>query len=216
MSVEPSARALVTVEEAARLLGGGDLDLGSEQTVNTLRELINEASAYVHLDTGREFVWPAELYETSEERTFSYTPGYPTQIGDVQEVISLELNGVAVNAADYLLLPSHPSPGEPFTAVQFGPGVSLRTPAWPSYHYPSDVLTIDAVWGWPAVPDAVKRACKLIVEAWYPLAGQVTSDTFDDLSPVPGITTVGAQSRSFAIPLAAEQILSRYRRVNVI
>lgn len=214
MAVEPSARALVTVEEMALVLR--DVDLDDDDTVDTIQTLINEASDYIHVDTGREFVWMQELYEATEIRTLAFTYGDVVPIGDVQEIDTVTINGVEVDAADYLLVPTGGPPDYTVAQLQINPALTVSAVAWPSQFYPRDVMTVEGTWGFAEVPDSVKRACKIIVESWYPLSGQVTSDSFDEFGTSAGVTTLGGQSRTFAVPLAAEQILSRFRRINRI
>jgi hypothetical protein len=86
-----------------------------------------------------------------EERV--YTPhynrfdrAYTVEIDDVQDVTGLTVtaaDGTEVAAADYTLLPRNaPQKGKPYERIQFAtdPGE----------------ITISALWGWTAVPSAVK------------------------------------------------------------
>jgi glutaredoxin len=214
MPVEPSDRALVTLQEAARYIR--DVDIEDEETADTLQELINEASDFIHLDTGREFIWTHGLYESSETRTVPFVFGQHINIGDLREIDAISLNGTALAETDWSLSTAPGYSIYPPRLLALAPTVAATTVAWPSTFYPQDILEIEGTWGFETVPDIIKRACKLIVESWWQRDIQVTSDSYDDEGGGLGFETTTVADRTFVIPLAAEQILSRFRRLAVL
>lgn len=84
-------------------------------------------------------------------------------IDDLAEVptsvaMDLDRDGVyetTLSAADYELLPRNAPLGpeaEPYTAIELSPGGKYA--AWP----PAVRVRVRGIWGWPAVPAAIKRA----------------------------------------------------------
>jgi hypothetical protein len=138
-------------------------------------------------------------------RTFVSTDTYGLVVPDIASTADLVIvnNGATLTAADYQL---EISPGVP------GPvGVDGRT--WPYsriirlsgwWHVPTDgkaTVSITARWGWPAVPDEVKLATKLLARDYL-----LARDTGF------GIVQVGDFSRRVAGNGVVSDLLAPLRR----
>jgi hypothetical protein len=125
---------------------------------------LKAVSRYIEARAGRFFNKDA----AAVARTI--IPGYGGAILDVGDIAALTDLSVVVDqsatgsfsgltpldASKYQLLPLNATLGpEP------KPYTQLFIPSWSTaYHWsPSAPVQVTAIWGWPAVPDAIKRAC---------------------------------------------------------
>lgn len=220
MAVDPSPRALITVEEAADLIRELTLN-GNTDTVQTL---VNQASELCHEYTKREFVWKGAAFtgdgttpieQTESVRRFD-VPGWHRgrvfEIGDASEVTAVSLNDSVVDASEWLALPLFErEPWEPFTQIRFE---SLSF-TWAPVSTPLAKLEVTAVWGFPIVPERVKRACQVMVEADWQRDIQQTSDSYDEEVAGVGFASTALRDRTFAMPFKARQLLDQFRAVTV-
>jgi hypothetical protein len=215
MPVDPSDRALITIDEAAELIVDADPD--DETTADTLQTLINEASDYIHLRTSREFVWVHDQYTDTETRLIPIERwgGY-INVGDIQEIDVVTLNGSELTTDDWMLANAPGYSIYPPKVLSLSPTLSPAAVAWPQAHYPAHLLEIEGVWGFAEIPPIIKRACKRTVETWYQKDVQVTSDSYDDTAGGIGFAPVTVADRTFVVPLDVEQILAKFERIGII
>lgn len=119
---------------------------------------------------------------TSQARTFEPQGSSRLKLGDFNDLVSIttlktDASGDGVyettwTASDYQLLPLNPQ-----AAPETRPYTEIR--AVGSYTFPSpssgarrDLIEITGVWGWPAVPWAIKQAARVLAADTYALKGE--------------------------------------------
>lgn len=109
---------------------------------------------------------------------------------------------VTLTVADDLdLLPLNREPSQPIEQLGFRP--SAPAPA------SGQLVRVVGRWGWPEVPEDVERACILTVRSWLRAEAASSAEYgYDEggrvVAPVP--------QGGWMLPIAAKQLLSRYRR----
>lgn len=159
---EPADRALCSIEDAKAYVPGlRDQDASAIEP--RLLRLIEAESAYMHTRAGREFTprrtnpdvrsFDVGAYEVSENAV---------DIGDLANdsglVVSLKmLDGTLVQtltASQYVLLPREREPWEPYGRIWLPQ--EIASPATLAEGY---VLEMTGNWGFPVIPDDLRREC---------------------------------------------------------
>ena len=109
------------------------------------------------------------FYRTTGTRTFTPTGAYRVFVDDLVTVTSVKTDTAGAGtytttwtASDYQLLPVNPSAGpetRPYTSLKAVGSYTFPTPCGPSAR--ADTVQIVGVFGWPAVPAAVKQAAAI-------------------------------------------------------
>lgn len=148
MAWEPDYAA--TSEVAAYLRIGDDIDDAQLALATT------SASRAVDHATNRQFGQVASAEERQYDGEWSPRHGlYMCRIDDVQDLtgLTVTVSDAAVASSGYRLLPVNAAAkGRPYERI----GVTALTQ--PSVGYGPGYITVDAVWGWSAVPDTIKQA----------------------------------------------------------
>lgn len=196
-------RNYCTVEELKSRLGVNDTTDDFE-----LRLAVDSASRWIDSHTGRSF------YRISETRTYAPSEAWCLEVGDLVSVTTLKTDmdadgtfEVTWSASDYELNPvnSNSYPEQwPYTAIV---AVS-QTHYFPvPYRSPSrtHLVQVAGVFGWPAVPAAVKQAALTLATDHFKLKGAAFGIAgSSDYGPL----RVGTNS-------AVRAMLDRYRLVGV-
>lgn len=127
---------------------------------------VSAASRGIDARTGRRF----SADTSASSRTFyTLSPAFLT-VGDFLELSSVSwlYNGALTDfKAELALVPSPPlKAGPPWGALRTVPDNTTGTglTALPSS---SSTITVTAKWGWPAVPDAVKQAARILAARYF-------------------------------------------------
>lgn len=200
----------VTIDEVKAQLG---IDLSDTADDLELTDACYAASRWIDEYTERFF-----YQTTSEARTFVPGDLWCLKLPEFCDLVSVDTfktdsggDGTFETTwatSDYQLLPVNPSAraeSRPYTAVK---AVGSRTFPWivPGVAARDDLVQITGVWGWPAVPYAVKQAARLIAAEMYRIKD----------APL-GVAGEG----EFAIPIntttqRAKSLLGPYRRNAVL
>lgn len=196
-------RNYCTVEELKSRLGISDTNDDFE-----LRLAVDSASRWIDTYTGRTF------YRLAETRTFVPYEPWCLEVGDLVSLTTLKTDmdadgtfEVTWSASDYELNPVNPNAGPqqwPYTTI-VAVGQTHYFPV--PYRSPSrqHLVQVAGVWGWPAVPAAVKQAALALATDHLKLKGAAFGIAG---SSEYGPLRVGTNS-------AARAMLDRYRLVGV-
>jgi hypothetical protein len=163
-----SSRALITLDYAKEYLKTRASDEGED---DLLIELINAASTEIHNLAGREFKprgtnpqtrafdVPASWYGTwplfrSREFFVGDLAAFPTDV---------KINGTSINLAAVTALPRVREDWQPFSHLRLDNTI-LLTPTLTTYRYA--LVEVTGTWGFPAVPENIKQACRVTVAHW--------------------------------------------------
>lgn len=161
-------RALCQEADAHRLIPGYKPSDGPNDSII---ELINAESAYMHGRRSREFV--ARVTNPATHRFDLGTAEVSertVEIGDLASVVALvvtikQIDGTAVQvvaAADYVLLPREREPAYPYTNIWFPWTSASPAPLAAGY-----VLEVNGTWGFPSIPDDLRQECARNVAAKF-------------------------------------------------
>jgi len=172
---ELAATALCTDEDVRAYLGIKTDDLSDEDR-NTIIRLCNAAS---------------ETYTTESQRIWKLDPALPTirlyrldsfdiQVGRLRVDDCTSITAVGVGdfrsplgpqplAADSAWYAWQEEPGYPISAIVFAEGLNLIS---------GQVVSVDAEWGWPAVPQSVRQDVILTTAEWFARDVEKFSATF--------------------------------------
>jgi len=187
------------------------LETTSTASDAALAQLITQASSALADFAGREYVGPV----AAEARLFSvdgWDTDYGIPVGDLRTaagitaaaLIAADGTSTALTPATALsALPLYRPAGSPAERVRFAGGT---TPASGS------TLSITALWGWPEVPEYVKRAAILTVNAW----SRRSPAAWDAVEAEDGRMLYPSSPDGWALPMAAKQLLSRDRRRGIV
>jgi hypothetical protein len=172
MPAELSPRALISLADAKAYC-----KLTTNAIDDQVTGLINAASEEVHELAQREIVaanaeWsgagrdpsaPADLEILPELRTWDLS-GFDWRrrdlwIEDLQEIVSVSLDGVTVSGANYTLRRDGRDSWRPFERIRFGPNVGLVS-------LPG-LVAVTGRWGFPEIPEALKQSTREIVREKY-------------------------------------------------
>lgn len=197
----PITNGYATLAEAKARLG---IPVGDTADDSVLEAVIEAASRSVDRYTGRRFyqVASSARYFTAANAVSVLVDDY-VSVSEVATDLNLDrtwsnvitlsdLEATPLNAAAY---------GEPFTAIRLKPLASE------SLELDRDAVKVTAVWGWPAIPDAVNEATLLL-----------TSRLFRRKDAPFGISGGGEVGTSVAIRASDPDItslLDPYRRLAV-
>jgi hypothetical protein len=175
------------------------------------QEYINEASELIGKTCYRQFA----PIETGISRTFLVNSSGRATFGihDLQSATTVILhpettNPVTVASTDYQLEP-WVQPDGVYTAIRISPWiplVSLR-----QLKFGRAELQITGTWGYPTIPEPVKRACVVTVRSWLrkdaqAMAGSAVSGYYS------GQELPAALPTTYALPAAALRMLNRYQK----
>jgi hypothetical protein len=175
-SEQLEATALCTDEDVRVYLGIKTDDL-SEDDRNTIIRLVNAAS---------------ETYTTESQRIWKLDPELPTirlyrldsfdiQVGRLRIDDAAAITAVGVGDYRSPLGPQplasdggawygwQEEPGWPITAIVFVEGLTIQ---------PGNVVSVDAEWGWPKVPQSVRQDVIVTASEWYARDVEKFSSTF--------------------------------------
>lgn len=196
-------RNYCTVDELKSRLGVSDTDDDFE-----IRLAVDSASRFIDTYTGRNF------RRTTETRTFAPYDAYCLEVGDLVSITTLKTDmdadgtfEVTWSASDYELNPVNQNAGPeawPYTTIV---AVS-QTRYFPvPYAAPSrrNLVQVVGVFGWPAVPAAIKQAALTLATDHFKLKGAAFGIAgSNDYGPL----RVGTNS-------AVRAMLDRYRLVGI-
>jgi hypothetical protein len=168
-----SSLALCTDEDVRAYLGIKPGDL-SEEDRNTIVRLVNAASNTFADESQR--LWKSDPSLTGVPRLYRFD-GFDLTTGRLRIDDATEL--VEVGYGDYLGGTTSPltsgfyawqeEPGHPISAIVF---------ADTSPYVSGGVVSVDADWGWPAVPEKVRQAVIYTAAEWYARDVEKFSATF--------------------------------------
>ncbi|MFL5954787.1 MAG: hypothetical protein ACJ76I_11845 [Gaiellaceae bacterium] len=161
MPVVLSPRALVTLEEVKAYMPSVLDDDPSNDPA--LIGLINSESREIYRGTKREFIAAAQdprLYDVTAEiaNLGRLHISDATSITTVQVLNPAGQLVATIAAPAYVELPRIREEWEPVTELWFRQDVSSTARL-----FDGCVVRVDATWGFPAVPDDIKHACKVFV-----------------------------------------------------
>lgn len=193
---------------------------------------ITGASNAIRMYTDRDFTLEADASQIP--RTFKYVGGY-LEIDDCQSVTSVSIAVTPWNTVGRMLDPTEwdsgasnrqldvldyielmvrtyrggsPAMGFQWNADQYGYGYGYTNYGPPSY-------TVDAVWGWPSIPDEIKYAMVWIMGEFMSDPEPYNSESIENYSHVVSASRSGAGAPIVAIPVRAASLLDPYMRINV-
>ena len=149
-----------TVEQFATRYLGGSVPAATAGEYSQIEEHISAASRLIDDYTGRVFYSATaaeDRYFTAQSAERLYLDDYQSITAvavdeDLDESYSLTLSATA----DYRPMPSKRENGWPYTYIEIRRGSVNDFPCWLS-----EGVKVTAVWGWAAVPDAIREACLL-------------------------------------------------------
>jgi hypothetical protein len=183
------------------------LDTANTTQDAIIESLITSASFLIMNYTQREFVQHTGTGGTPNARLYRYEGRGVLPLGqdDAQTVTQVRIdtdtdNPTTLEDTQYKLWPTRRRDGV-ITAIHLiNIPVAQRTvQGWPIYRE----VEVTGLWGWPAVPDQVERACILLVMDLLSRTSSWRGGEMDDLMPAPG---------GSAIPLHVKTMLAPYRR----
>ena len=123
---------------------------------------VEVASNAIDFYTQRSFIVPT----AATTRAFVVLDGYLAKVDDIADTTGLVIidNGVTIAAAGYQLETSPGRTARPDPAGVMRPFAYVRHLSSSWYHDDEATLVITARYGWPAVPDAVKLATKMLAK----------------------------------------------------
>lgn len=214
-SVGAAGGGLITLEEYKLLTGIPSTDTEDDEKI---QQAIDWASAAVRRYTDRDFATST----ISEERTYPYEGYTFVETDDFSSVTTVEVNGVAITSTAYTIGPPNAvARGEAFYWVEL-PGHARSQSPEMGFARNEDVfgsvtpseITIDAVWGWPVVPDDVKQAVAWVVAGFLSDPEPYQSESIADYS-YSKPQTPGAALTASGLPQRAQALLAPYRRVGL-
>ncbi|MGH3429788.1 MAG: hypothetical protein ACRD3Q_12440 [Terriglobales bacterium] len=205
----PAANALCTVTDVHVAMEIPQTDTTLDPIIT---EYINEASAAIIKATRREFApvttSSARTFRVSNRGRIDFTAFGMDLQSATQVMLHPEEAMYVVGATDYELRPLNNPEGvySSLTISPWIPLVSLRQlkfgHAW---------CEITGTWGWPSVPEPVKRAAVVTVRTWLrrdaqKMAGSIGGQYYTGQELTPDTYT------TYALPAAARKLLLPYRR----
>lgn len=205
-----AAAALCTLADIHAVLR---ITTASDPRDEIIQKYILQATKQILQHTNREFV-----PQTTATRRFGvnvrsgrnrvdFTPY------DLQSVTSVVLHpegtGVTLDNTNYELRPLVTD--EPvYTSMLLSPWQSMVSTRQLKFGKP--FVDINGVWGWPSVPEDVKRSCEITVQSW--LRRDTTALGGAAAAAMGHGTSEGAPvaQAAFFLPYAAQQLLSQYER----
>lgn len=123
---------------------------------------VEVASNAIDFHTGRTFIVPT----AATTRSFVALDGYLAKVDDIANTTDLVIvdNATTLAAADYQLETSPGRTARPDHAGLTRPYAHVRRLSGSWHHDEEATLVITARFGWPAVPDAVKLATKMLAK----------------------------------------------------
>ena len=168
-----------------------------------IESLINSASRYIDRQTGRYFYKSA----ADETKYFSANNQDRILVGDFVSITTLKTDTLSGKrsypyqwaATDYDLWPYDAGSDKPYRYIDRSPrGL---------YLFPKRVakgVMLTAIFGWPAIPNDISDACKMIVQGVYSLrSGQASSGKIT-------VTSAGVVIRPEEVPAIARSIIANY------
>lgn len=217
---EPIPGSLVALNELENALGVAPGDVTTQQQDN-YRQAIAAASVAVSRYADREFASPV----VTETRTFEYD-----QSGflDVDDCTAITAVSFSIGGADYAL-DTYQWSGEPYGGPVYT-YITLPERAWtqsPAMGFRNNLdrlygdrgwqgqvlVKVTATWGWPDVPDDVKRAVIWTAAEMADKPDAMRSEAIAGYSYSRETETL--QTSSGAIPQRAKELLDPYVRVKV-
>lgn len=193
---------------------------------------IKYASAAIRNFTARDF----GAAQVTEDRTFEYDGSGYLDIDDAQTVntVTLTLTGATPQVLDVLQWRAMPQRRDdaPVYFYIYMPGVTLYgISPYMGFTRNLDVLwaegrfgvtpplvVVNAVWGWPTVPDDVKQATIWAVEDWMATtassAGPITAHAIESFSESFGNRN-SASGAANALPQRSLDLLANYTKILV-
>lgn len=176
-------------------------------------QLIAQASAAIERETQREFTATA-----SATRDFYWTRGAPVWLApyDLRTVTTITVHpgtaqeDTATANTDYRLKPLVSRDGL-YDRIEFAPDYAPDSSDYEET-FGQAVVRVAGAWGYPTVPEPVKRACIVTVAAW--MAVDVAAHAFPDLDEPRGLAPPAPVQ--YAIPTPAWRLLSPYMRRTIL
>lgn len=205
----PSASALCTIQDVHLAMEIPTTDTSLD---NIISEYIDEASATIMKATRREFA-PV----TTATRRFKITSNRSHRVVfnpyDLQSLTELLVNsdqpqGAVITSDDYVLEPFPNNEGV-YTALVISPWIPIVSPRQLKFGYA--YCDITGTWGFPSVPEQVKRAAVITVRTWLrrdaqALAGDIGGSYYS------GVELPAQLPQTYALPAAARKLLAPYAR----
>jgi hypothetical protein len=169
-----STRALIDVDYVKTY---ANVDVDDQSRDDLIIELINAASASIHQLAGREFKPVGTNPQTrmfDSLRGLAYTER-EFSVGDVATVTAVTCNGVALASSDWVAIPRVREEWEPITTLRVtASNYTLPTNLYSHY----DTFAVTGSFGFPAVPENIKQACRVTVMVWLERDIKHFSETF--------------------------------------
>lgn len=169
-----SPTALCSDEDVRKYLNIPEDEL-SEDDRNTIVRLVNAASNTFTDESQRIWKHDPSLASVRLYRidAFDISAGR-LRIDDAQEINAVGYGNYhdplgPQPLAEASFMPWQDEPGWPITALVFVEGLQLEA---------GNVVSVDAVWGWPAVPEKVRQAVIYAASEWYARDVEKFSSTF--------------------------------------
>lgn len=178
-------------------------------------ELITEASSRIIEFCQREFA--PVVTQTRRFRVDGYRVDFAPW--DLQSATAVVLHPEAGSGAitlgdgtngtnqQYMLKPINPARGV-YQSMQFSGYLVIVSQTLMAFNYA--LVDVTGTWGFPSVPDEVKRACNITVGSWL----TKTSPGFSGAYGIPAMSATGGVTfrNDWDIPWAARKLLVPFRR----
>lgn len=203
-----AANALCTVSDVHLAM---EIPATDTSLDGAIAEYIDEASSAIIKATRREFA-PVSTATTrrfvvSRKGRVVFTPY------DLQSATTVSLNPetsspLVVSTSDYQLEPFVNSEGV-YTALRISPWIPLVSTH--SLKFGNALVDITGAWGFPSIPEEVKRAAVITVRTWLRkdakgMAGSIGGSYYS------GSELPAELPSTYALPAAARKLLQPYRR----
>lgn len=192
VAVPLSALALVTLNDAKAFIGG-EVTAAQETLIEGM---IEAASRLILEESGREFLPQSD----DVGRTVQYDGGRLLSFApyDARDVDSITIHTTALTIDTHFELVADRRNADVFVGARLSPSLRID-------ERELGVVTIVGDWGWPEVPERIKRACLRIVDAWYVVDGPAHAEEYGDAPDiVPGL-----------VPMDAWAVINDYRRASI-
>lgn len=200
----PSTTSLCELEDVRQYIG-----IKTNARDELIEDMITAATHAIAMRYQREFAAVGVQTRTFDvsRRLVDLAP-YDLQASPTP-TLTLDPSGAAtvLAATDYQLRPAHSSSGTYYLLR-----LSRSLPICSSSGFDTVDLTINGTWGFPTIPDDVRRAAAMTAGSWVDRGAEsyaMPNMATDGPNPYP------ARPETWAIPSAAHTLLQRYERMVV-
>lgn len=187
-----SPRALIGLDDVKAF---ANIDPNEDEDDDLLIDLINAASQSFYSLAQREF---KPIRTNPQTRTFdlpasSFWSGAPWRraeffVGDLASFDAVTVNGTTISGGAVTGLPRVREEWQPITRLRFDSTVAVGPSA---ASYDLALVTVHGNFGFPAVPEDIKQACRVTVASWSERSLKTFSEVFNSeqgaLLPLPDL-----------------------------